>query len=126
MIVTINQLERNTADDMVITAHWSVRLEEVTVTEAFTDMDGNEVPEYTTVDYSASAYGSQSFTRDEDSAEFIPFADLTEADVIGWLTLDEGLEANLQAQIDEQKTPSMASGVPWTNALEEQLSKEIN
>ena len=119
MIITINQLERNTADDAVITAHWSVGLEEVTVTEAFTDMEGNEVPESTTVDYSASAYGSQSFTRDEESPEFISFEDVTEDDVIGWLTLDEGLEANLQAQIDEQKTPSMASGVPWTSAVEE-------
>jgi hypothetical protein len=113
MIITINQLERNTADDMVITAHWSVRLEEVTVTEAFTDMDGNEVPESTNVDYSASAYGSQSFTRDDESPEFISFEDVTEADVIGWLTLDEGLEANLQAQIDEQKNPTSVSGVPW-------------
>jgi acyl dehydratase len=118
MIITINNLERNTADDTVITAHWSVRLEEVTVTEAFTDLEGNEVPESTTVDYSASAYGSQSFTRDEESAEFIAFEDLTEEIVIGWLTLDEGLEVNLQAQIDEQKTPSMASGVPWTAAVE--------
>ena len=119
MIITINNLERNTADDTVITAHWSARLEEVTVTEAFTDMDGTEVPESTNVAYVASAYGSQSFARDEDSAEFIAFEDLTEEIVISWLTLDEGLEVNLQAQIDEQKTPSMASGVPWTSAVEE-------
>jgi hypothetical protein len=117
MIVTINNLERNTADDSVITAHWSARVEEVTVTEAFTDEEGNEVPESTTVDYSASAYGSQSFTRDEDSPTFIKFADLTEADVVGWLTLDEGLEANLQAQIDEQKAPTTVTGKPWSEAV---------
>ena len=44
MIITINQLERNTADDSVVTAHWSARLEEATVTEAFTDADGVVTP----------------------------------------------------------------------------------
>ncbi len=116
MIITINQLERNTVDDSVITAHWNARLEEVTVTKASTDLDGNVVPESTVVDYSASSYGSQSFTRDADSPTFIKFADLTEADVVGWLTLDEGLEANLQAQIDEQKAPTTVTGTPWSEA----------
>ena len=122
MIITINQLERNTADDTVITAHWSARVEEVTVTEAFTDEEGNEVPESTTVDYSASAYGSQSFTRDEDSPDFIAFDDLTEADVVGWLELDEGLEANLQAQIDEKKAPTTVTGTPWSEAVLEEVA----
>ena len=118
MQVTINTLERNTVDDSVVTAHWNATLDEVTVTEAFTDAEGNEVPESTTVDYSASSYGSQAFTRDTDSPTFIKFADLTEAKVVSWLTLDEGLEANLQAQIDEQKTPTTATGTPW-QAIEE-------
>ena len=98
MQVTINTLERNTTDDAVVTAHWNA-----TLTEG---------------DYSASSYGSQSFTRDTDSPTFIKFADLTEAKVVSWLTLDEGLEANLQAQIDEQKTPTTATGTPW-QAIEE-------
>ena len=102
MQVTINNLERNTADDTVITAHWSVNL-----------TDG---------DYSANSYGSQSFTRDEDSPTFIKFADLTEADVVGWLTLDEGLEANLQAQIDEQKAPTTVTGTPWSEAVLEEVA----
>lgn len=98
MIVTINNLERNTADDTVITAHWNASL-----------TDG---------DYSASSYGSASFTRDDESPTFIAFDDLTEADVVGWLELDEGLEANLQAQIDEKKAPTTASGKPWDVILE--------
>jgi len=99
MNVTINNLERNTADDTVVIAHWGASL-----------TDG---------DYSASAYGTQSFTRDENSPAFIPFEDLTEAEVVGWLELNEGLEANLQAQIDEQKTPTTVSGVPWNNPVAE-------
>ena len=133
MIITINNLERNTADDSVVTAHWSAILEEeVTVTETFTapsytdkqgvEMPAIEVPESTTVDYSASAYGSQSFTRDEESPDFIAFADLTEATVVGWLTLDEGLEANLQAQIDEQKAPTTVTGTPWSEAVLEEVA----
>ena len=102
MIVTINQLERNTADDSVVTAHWNASL-----------TDG---------EYSASSYGSQSFTRDADSPTFIEFADLTEADVVGWLTLDEGLEANLQAQIDEQKAPTTVTGTPWSEAVLEEVA----
>ena len=93
MIVTINQLERNTAGDEVVTAHWNA-----------SEVDG---------DYSASAYGSQSFTRDADSPEFIPFEDLTEDEVVSWLTLDEGLEDNLLTQIEEQKNPTTVTGKPW-------------
>ena len=93
MVITINQLERTTADGVVTTAHWNA-----------SEVDG---------EHSASAYGTQSFTRDSDSPTLIPFADLTEANVVSWLTLDSGLEANLQAQIAEQKAPTAASGVPW-------------
>jgi len=93
MVVTINQLERTTADNVVTTVHWNASV-----------TDG---------DYSASVYGSQSFTRDSDSPTLIPFADLTEAKVVSWLTLDSGLEANLLAQIAEQKAPTAANGVPW-------------
>ena len=93
MITTVSQLERTTADDVVTTVHWNASV-----------VDG---------DYSASSYGTQSFTRDSDSPELVAFADLTEATVVGWLTLDEGLEANLLAQIAEQKAPTAASGVPW-------------
>ena len=93
MIVTINQLERTTADDIVTTVHWNASV-----------VDGA---------YSASTYGTQSFTRDSDSPTLVPFADLTKTKVKSWLTLDSGLEANLLAQIAEQKAPTAASGVPW-------------
>jgi hypothetical protein len=93
MITTVTQMERTTADDVVTTAHWNASV-----------VDGN---------YSACAYGTQSFTRDADSPTLVAFADLTEATVVGWLTLNEGLEANLLAQIEEQKNPTSATGVAW-------------
>ena len=93
MITTVTQMERTTADNVVTTAHWNASV-----------VDG---------DYSARAYGSQSFTRDADSPTLVAYADLTEATVVGWLTLNEGLEANLLAQIEEQKNPTSATGVAW-------------
>ena len=93
MNITINELERNLPDETVITAHWDARV-----------VDGV---------YLARSSGTQSFTRDEDSPEFIPFEDLTEEEVVSWLTLDEDLEDKLLAQIEKQKNPTKAKGKPW-------------
>jgi hypothetical protein len=97
---TIAQLERNTADGGVIIAHWRV-------TESET------VGEDT---YTATSYGTCGFTPDPSASDYIAYADLTEADVIGWCQdeLDqEGIEASLTANIEEQKNPTTADGVPW-------------
>jgi hypothetical protein len=62
---TIAQLERNTSDGGVVVAHWRA-----------TATDG---------DYSASSYGTAGFTPDPASPDFVPFDDLTEADVLVWV-----------------------------------------
>ena len=67
-------------------------------------------------DYTASAYGTAGFTPDPTAAGFVPYADLTEADVLGWVwgSVDKDeTEANLAAQIDAQKNPVTAVGTPW-------------
>jgi hypothetical protein len=90
----IAQLERETADGYVFTAHYTI--------------DANDGT------YTAGAYGSLGFERPEEG--MIPFADLTEEIVIGWVKerLDvEQIEAALQNQLDEQRHPSKASGLPW-------------
>jgi len=90
----IAQLERETADGYVFTAHYTI--------------DANDGT------YNAGAYGSIGFERPEEG--MIPFADLTEEIVIGWVKerLDvEQIEAALQSQLDEQRHPSKASGLPW-------------
>ena len=52
-------------------------------------------------------------------AALVPFADLTEDTVVGWVKDKLGadkvanIEAQLQAQLDEQTAPTKASGVPW-------------
>jgi hypothetical protein len=94
----IVQLERETADGFVFTAHYTVDAKDDT--------------------YSAGAYGSIGFERPDN---LIPYADLTEADVVSWVKEALGadkvteVEAALQAQLDEQHAPSKAAGVPWVN-----------
>lgn len=93
---TIAQLERQTDTGGVIVAHWRVSAE-----------DG---------DYTASAYGTAGFTPDPDAPDFVPYADLTEADVLAWVwdSVDKTeTEANLAQQIEDQKAPKTKTGVPW-------------
>jgi hypothetical protein len=92
----IANLERETADGFVFTCHYTVNANDGT--------------------YSAGAYGSLGFERPDN---LIPFADLTEEIVIGWVKEQFGvekvseIEAALQSQIDEQRNPTKAAGVPW-------------
>ena len=101
---TIANLERNTADGGVTVAHWRV-------TETETVGEGDDA-----VTYSASSYGTVSFTPDADADGFIAFDALTEADVLGWVyeEVDQAeTEAALAADIAGQKTPVTTDGVPW-------------
>ena len=92
----IANLERETADGFVYTAHYTVNAE-----------DGI---------YSAGAYGSIGLERPDT---LIPFDDLTEGMVVGWVTEKLGAEKvtevldALQAQLDEKRAPTKQSGTPW-------------
>ena len=99
---TISELERTTADGIVYTAHYRVDA-------------SNGV-------YTSGAYGSIGFTAPGEGDEVIPFSELTEEVVIGWVkeALNQGddqnvdsIEAALQAKIDEQAAPTTAKGTPW-------------
>jgi hypothetical protein len=93
----ISNLERETADGFVYVAHYTVNATDET--------------------FSAGAYGSIGFQRPD---ELIPFEDLTKSLVLEWVhdALGEErvseMEASLQSQIDEQHSPSRASGTPWS------------
>ena len=94
----IAQLEKTSANDGVITAHWRVSK--------------------TLEEHTASSYGTCSFTPDVESEGFIPYADLTEEIVIGWVqaeldveTIEAGLDSNLEALI----TPVTTYGIPWVD-----------
>ena len=91
---TITQLDRQTSNGFVTTAHWTASA-----------VDG---------DYSASTYSTSSWA---DGTPTKPYADLTQATVLDWIWANgvdkEAVEASLQAQIDAQKNPVSATGVPW-------------
>ena len=93
---TISTLERELSDGGVIVAHWRC-----------TASDG---------DYSASSYGTAGFTYDASSPDFVPYDELTEADVLAWVWAEgfkDATEDALQAKIDAEKNPTTAAGVPW-------------
>ena len=91
---TIPQMNRLTSDGFVVTVHYVV-----------TAQDG---------DFSASTYGTIGYTQESDS--FVPYDQLTEAMVVGWVQASLGkdtVEASLQGQIELQKHPVQEAGVPW-------------
>jgi hypothetical protein len=91
----IEQMDRLTSDGFVVTVHYRVNA-----------IDG---------EYQAATYGTTSYTQDSDT--FIPYADLTESEVIGWVQTSLGkdtVEASLQNQINLLKNPTQASGLPWS------------
>ena len=60
--------------------------------------------------------GKTHHTPDPSASDFIAFADVTEADVLGWVQAVVGksdTETKLQAMIDEKKTPTTETGLPW-------------
>jgi len=90
---TISQLDRKTADGFVTTAHWTA-----------TAVDG---------EHTASIYSTCSWA---DGTVNIPYANLTQATVLGWVweSVDkQATEDALAAQIALQKAPVTASGTPW-------------
>ena len=97
------QMERQTADGGVITVHWQVTDSETVGDDTF----------------SGRVYGSQGFTPDADADGFVGFDSLDEATVIGWVKEAMGEdtvaanEAAVAAQIEAQKNPVSASGLPW-------------
>jgi len=94
IVWNISQLDRQTSDGFVTTAHWQA-----------TATDG---------DYSASAYSTCSWS---EGTATIPYADLTKETVLGWIWANgvdkAAVEASLEAQIEFKKNPVTATGVPW-------------
>ena len=92
----ISTLDRDVATGFVTTAHWQA-----------TAVDG---------EHSASAYATCSWA---DGTPTVPYTNLTEATVLGWVweSVDkEATEASLAAQIALLKNPVKATGTPWSAA----------
>jgi hypothetical protein len=90
------QMDRQAADGFVTTVHYNVSA-----------VDG---------EFTASTYGTVGYTQEDKS--YKPYADLTQAEVVGWVKDSLGqetVEEALAAQIEAQKNPVSESGLPWSN-----------
>ena len=109
---SVSNMVHQDSDGGVITVYWS----------CVAASDG-------TPSYTATEGGKLRLTPDPSSPDYIAYADLTEADVLGWVynSLIEGDEtadeakarveadrtAKVQGQID--RAASQSDGVPWSN-----------
>ena len=114
---------------MAITTTWSV------TDMTHVDADGGVIKAYwscvassdTTPSYSASEGGKLLCTYDASASDYIAYADLTEANVLGWvynsLIVDDETAAEAKARIETERTAKVqgqidraaanSSGVPW-------------
>ena len=109
---SVSSMTHNDSDGGVILVYWS----------CVAASDG-------TPSYSATEGGKLRCTYDASSPDYIPYADLTESDVLGWVydSLIEGEEtateaktrietertAKVQGQID--RAASQSDGMPWAS-----------
>jgi hypothetical protein len=107
---SVTNMQRTDADGAVFLVYWSM----------VAASDG-------TPSYTASEGGKLRTTPDASAPDFIPYADLTEADVLGWvynslITGDETaaeakarVEADRTAKVQKQidAAATTASGTPW-------------
>lgn len=118
---SIQDMVHKDADGGVITVYWSLQTRDQTGT------DGLGNPTYG--DEVCSDGGKLKLEYDASSPDFVPYADLTEATVLGWVynSLIEGEEtadeaklrteakwtAKLQEKIDRNNAES--DGLPWAS-----------
>lgn len=94
IVWTISTLDRETSNNFVTCAHWQA-----------TATDG---------DYTASIYSTASWA---DGTPTIPYAQVTMSEVLDWVWANgvdkTATEAALAQNIELQKNPVTATGVPW-------------
>jgi hypothetical protein len=96
----VAQLERQLSDGVVYTVHYTISADDGT--------------------YASSAYGSLGLEAPEEDS-LIPYAQLTPEIVTGWVKDKFGtekvaeIEAALAAQIEQQRTPTTGTGLPWAS-----------
>ena len=97
----INKLERDLSDGYVTKVIYRVK-----------GLSGSEEK--------ARATGEVNFTKPSSlPSDFVAYDSLTSSTVLGWVTTSLGtdavtsIETNLEAEVTEAITPTIATGVPW-------------
>ena len=107
---SVNNMTHKDSDGGVFLVYWSLNAQS----------DGNS-------SYSASTGGKLQCTADPSASDYIAYADLTEADVLGWvyssLIVDDETAAEAKARIEAERTAKVqgqidraaanSTGVPW-------------
>ena len=107
---SVNDMTHKDSDGGVFLVYWSLTAQS----------DG-------TPSYSAQEGGKLRCTADPSASDYIAYADLTEADVLGWvyssLIVDDETAAEAKARIEAERTAKVqkqidaaattATGVPW-------------
>lgn len=95
----IVNMERILEDNFVIIAHWTCT--------------ACQIPS------SCQVYGSQSFEYNPNQPGFIPYENLTESIVVGWVQAQLGpdgvatVEAKATSQLTKKMNPVVSTGLPW-------------
>jgi len=98
----VNNMTRVLSDGFVIVVDWSCTASATGVQGAF--------------------YGGQTkYQNDPNEPGFIPYDQLTQDIVLGWVYESLGnqkaeIEATLTAKVEKQLAPTTAQGVPWSTA----------
>jgi hypothetical protein len=98
----VNNMTRVVDDGFVVVVDWSCTASATGVNGAF--------------------YGGQTtYTNDPAEPGFIPYDQLTQEIVLGWVYTGLGdqkaeIEATLTAKVEKQLNPTTANGVPWAPA----------
>ena len=107
---SVNDMTHKDSDGGVFLVYWSLTAQS----------DG-------TPSYSAQEGGKLRCTADPSASDYIAYADLTEADVLGWvyssLIVDDETAAEAKKRIEDERTAKVqgqidraaanSSGVPW-------------
>ena len=99
-IWTVNTLERTTSDNIVFTVHYGITASDDT--------------------YQASSCGSINLDAPAEGDTVVPYSELHEELVVGWSKAKLGteqvtaIESELQRRLNEQRTPTTATGTPWS------------
>ena len=98
----VNNMTRVVDDGFVVVVDWSCTASATGVNGAF--------------------YGGKTtYENNPSEPGFIPYDDLTEAEVLGWVYAGLGdqkaeIETTLTAKVEKQLNPTTAQGVPWNPA----------
>lgn len=99
IIWSIDQLTRQSETGGVIRADWRCRASDGT--------------------YESAQIGVANFAPDPQTPGFVPFGELTEADVVGWVKTSLGdesvaeIEDRLAAETVAKAAPAELTGLPW-------------